>query len=266
MAAGLSPRPEKKNTARTVGFVVFLALAVLLTFGAHIVPAGGRRPLPTLEAHYRASVLRGWRLFQTSFARDGVACVHCHLDHESMGPWAPAYPKVEVFDGTPYEVKTLDQVVTEALSKHTDLHLRPDRAMIGDLVSYISWWGDGLEIRPGHSRSLPPPSSDLEALAQAVERGRRYFESGGQPSCSGCHPVEHPQKESLGLTRFPRYFPQRDQVLSLARFLTLHLTEKEQTEPSARLVTDLAAYLSGRAAGQVYLPGSPEEEDHAENE
>ena len=47
-----------------------------------------QRPIVALEPHYRASVLRGWRSFQTSYAQDGLACVHCHLGHDSLRPWA----------------------------------------------------------------------------------------------------------------------------------------------------------------------------------
>lgn len=85
--------------------------------------AGGevRRPLPSLEGQYREAVLEGWRLFQTSQAEDGVACVDCHLDHADLTGWARAYPKVQTFDGTPHRVKTLHRVVVEAMVKHTDL-------------------------------------------------------------------------------------------------------------------------------------------------
>src|SRR5512139_916368 len=171
-------------------FMVLLSLTLLLPAVSHsgevLTQPSQQRPLDELDHHYRQSVLRGWRSFQTSFARDGVACVNCHTDHRDMRTWLGAYPKVEVFDGTPYEVKGLRQVVLEALEKHTDLLPGERLSLVEDLVAFISWWGDGEAVSPGHSRILPPATEDLTLLQSSVVRGSRLFHRQGPGSCAEC--------------------------------------------------------------------------------
>lgn len=218
------------------------------------------RPLSDLEPHFREAVLRGWRIFQTSHARDGVACVHCHPDHDQIRRWAGAYPKVEVFDGTPYRVKSLAEVAGEAWSKHAD---QPSNHRIDDLVAYISWWGDGRRISPGHSRRLPPPDRDLRRLEAAAADGRRHFQ---RNQCSRCHrtkdPVPKPALKALDTAAagFPRFVPRADRVLDLESYLRFHLTEREAEDVSKpdRFFVELSAYLHSRAAGSRYHPGRKE--------
>lgn len=249
--------------------VLVLAMSCYLwfpagTWAANSLPPPGEPPsLFKLEANFRASVFRGWRYFQTSFAQDGVACVDCHRHHEPMRRWAGAYPKVEVFDGTPYRVKGLRQVVLEALEKHSDLSLQRRLALVEDLVAYISWWGEGMPITPGHSRPIFPPAEDLKVLKSSAERGRRLFRQPELGPCTQCHVREEtkvsPDKVPLGraAATFPRYVPQAGQVMSLEAFLSWHLWTRGQKGqvPESDTVTGLAAYLASLAKGQRIIPG-----------
>lgn len=224
-----------------------------------------RRELTELDPAFRESVLRGWRSFQTSFARDGVACVHCHEDHERMRLWACAYPKVEVFDGTSYEVKTLRLVVLEALAGHTDLPAGARVDLAGDLTAFIAWWGDGQYLKPAFSRETPPASMDLELLEAAVIRGKALFYAAGDHGgavCSGCHspdaPVPDPRKSSLeqAARRFPAYDASTGRPVTLAIFLRRHAAARGG-EITAGQATDAAAYLASLAAGKAFRPGGP---------
>lgn len=213
--------------------------------------------LSDLEPHFRRSVLRGWRVFQTSHARDGVACVHCHPDHDQIRQWAAAYPKVEVFDGTPYRVKSLAEVVGEAWRKHAD---QPPEDRIDDLVAYIAWWGDGTRITPGHSRRLPPPDKDLRLLKAAVAEGRKHYQ---RNDCGQCHQTGIRDRGSSSITvgktaaGFPRFVPRADQVLDMGSYLQLHMRERgaETVSDPDRSVVELSAYLHSLAAGQTLQPG-----------
>ena len=249
--------------------VLVLAISCCLwfpagTWAAESVPAPGEpTSLSRLEANFRASVLRGWRYFQTSLAQDGVACVDCHRGHEPMRRWAGAYPKVEVFDGTPYRVKGLRQVVLEALEKHSDLSPRRRLALVEDLVAYISWWGEGKPLTPGHSRAVSPPAEDLKLLKSSTERGWRLFRQEELGPCTQCHvkgeTKDPPDKVPLGraAATFPRYVPQAGQVMSLQAFLSWHLSARGQKgqAPESDTVTGLAAYLASLAKGQRLVPG-----------
>ena len=146
-----------------------------------------RRSVDSLYPVFRESVLKGWKIFQTSYAHDGVACVHCHRDHQDMIPWAGAYPKVQLFDGMPYGVKTLRMVILEALSRHSDVGQVQAANMAEDLAAYISWWGDGQLIIPGISEAVPPPVEDLVELQNAVTRGMGLFNREKPLSCAYCH-------------------------------------------------------------------------------
>lgn len=224
------------------------------------------RSLFDLEPHYRASVLRGWRSFQTSFARDGLACVHCHLHHETMRLWARAYPKVEVFDGTPYQVKGLRQVLFEALEKHTDLLPHQRLALVEDLVSYIAWWGDGQPIDPGHSRALPPAAEDLAELRSSVERGHRLFHEDTLGPCVRCHDIGEKGSAQTKIsvikatTTFPHYVHPPGRIMSMEAFLSWHIVtqSKKGYAPESNVVTDLAAYLASLAKGKRLHPGGEE--------
>ena len=168
------------------------ALAMVLLLPSSLVgaaggPNTGQHVLNQLEPHYRASVLRGWRNFQTSYARDKMACVNCHRSYEDMASWAGAYPKVQVFDGTPYAVKSLSDVVFEVLDRHTDLSESSCMKMVDDLVAFISWWADGQPIAPGLSGHGLPASQDSAKLEEAVSRGRTLFKRRNPPSCTRCH-------------------------------------------------------------------------------
>ncbi len=234
------------------------------------------RLVSDLNPHLQMSVIRGWRIFQTSYARDGIACVHCHLSHDAIKRWAAAYPKVEVFDGTPYQVKGLRQVVFEAMGKHTDLEREQRLAMVEDLVAYIAWWGDGQPITPGYSRTYPPPAGDLAELGAAVKRGGGLFQMDKSGPCAQCHvPSEinpTPDKVSLAAvaTNFPRFVNDADQVMCLESFLAWHLGNHVNKEfaPQDAIITDLSAYLVHLAKGKKLHPGGsinkPGDSDHEE--
>ncbi len=241
-----------------------MAVSVILLislFMADPVAAGrGPTPLTALEPHFRKSVLHGWRAFQTSHADDGVACVHCHLDHETIRRWARAYPKVEVFDGTPYRVKTLRQVVLEALERHSDLGPARRLELVDGLVAYIAWWGDGLKVSPGHSRDLPPPSEDLKLLRESARRGLKLIAKGSEGNCRGCHEsTADAQDVSVGqvAARFPKFVPSTEKVMPLSVFVAYHLEEqgKVSVTPDGKIVIDILAGLALLAEGQTYLPG-----------
>lgn len=225
-------------------------------------------PLTNLEPHYRASVLRGWQTFQTSFAADGVACVNCHPRLESLRHWSGAYPKVAVFDGSPYRVKSLRQVVMEALERHTDLTLAGRVDQVDDLVVFLTWWGDGQVMTPGRSSTLPPATADLALLRAAAIRGEQLVQNRGAESCGSCHSLapeetdmpHHPLQ--LAATHFPRYIPSAGQVMSLETFLAGHVrqTSRNYVSPDSETVIDLSAYLASLAAGSTYRPGHPRQQ------
>lgn len=264
--------PKAVRHVRCAG-VFFSALAAgFLLILWHLMPAYcddaranpvNPRPVTDLEPYYRASVLRGWRAFQTSFARDGVACVHCHPQHKSLRSWAKAYPKVEIFDGTPYRVKGLRSVVLETLEKHTDLLSDEQLAIAEDLVAYIAWWGDGQLMTPGYSRIFPPAAEDLIKLRFSVERGSRLFHQETFGPCTRCHDVgkqrSAPNKIPLdtAATTFPRYINPPGRVMSLEAFLSWHLMSqgKGGYDPCGSTITDLSAYLAGLAKGKQLHPG-----------
>jgi len=220
----------------------------------------GHRELIELEAHYKDSVMRGWRYFQTSFADDGMACVNCHLSHEQMAGWAGAYPKVQLFDGSPYAVKSLHRVVQEALKRHTDLSEAECEKKADDLVSYISWWGDGQEVTPGLSRDQAPAYDDQRELDQSVERGRALFMRTDPPSCSRCHisgsgnAADGKSTLKNSFLRFPRYVKKSEKVLSMHSFLLRHPTDKDLVMDEDE-VTDIQAHLAGLASGRILKPG-----------
>ncbi len=174
-----------------------------------------------------------------------------------MAPWAGAYPKVEVFDGTPYQVKSLGQVVLEALGKHTDLPLNKRLLLVDDLVAYIAWWGDGTKVTPGRSRPAPPPPQDLALLKSVVAKGRELFHQKNFGPCASCH---YPGNEDstgeripLGAAAatFPAYVEAAYQVMSLEEFLSWHLAQDlKYYTPDSREITALAAYLADLAQGQ----------------
>ncbi len=247
-----------------------LPLVLLLLSGVMFSPSlssgvgseliGGRRELIDLEQRYRESVLKGWRYFQTSFARDGMACVNCHLSYEQMTGWAGAYPKVQVFDGTPFAVKSLRDVVLEAMGKHTDLPEAGRMKRVDDLVAFIAWWGDGQDVTPGLSRAQAPAAADQRELENSVERGRALFMRNDPPSCSQCH-IPEPggtKTERLNLdhavTGFPRYDEKAGRVLSFKSFLLRHgMNHKLRLDPDQ--ITDVQAYLASQASGTVLKPG-----------
>ncbi len=223
-----------------------------------------QRQLTELESHYMKSVLRGWRSFQTSYAEDGMACVHCHLEHDSMRTWVGSYPKVQVFDGKPYRVKGLRQVVLETLDKHTDLPADHRSELAEDLVAYIAWWGDGQSVKPGHSKSIPPAQRDLATLKKSVEKGQQLFLREADVPCGRCHSIGKNKSAhdmiplTNSVTIFPRYMESSGRVISLEAFLAGHLSETSGKEygPESAMVTDLIAYMASMAQGKKLRPGS----------
>jgi hypothetical protein len=265
----------KQGSSGYIGFPLslFVAALLLVLLSSFPVAAGDGqpdsyepRPLKEFEVHFRESVFRGWRWFQTSFARDGVSCVNCHPNHDAIRLWYRAYPKVEVFDGTPYRVKGIREVVIEALEKHTDLNYQGRMNLVEDLVAYIAWWGEGQAIRPGYSRSLPPASIDLDRLRSSVQRGRKLVGAANLGPCDGCH-ARGEEKEGKGLSLesvaaiFPRYVDPPGKVMSLEAYLSWHLaTRQVGKSPEGRLVTDIAAYLVSLAEGKTLQPGGDNDE------
>ncbi len=221
-----------------------------------------RRELETLDPTFQESVLRGWRYFNASFADDGVACVHCHRDHSDLVSWAGSYPKVQIFDQTPYRVKTLRMVILEAMDRHTDLGPIECGEMAEDLQAYIAWWGDGQPLAPGHSADSVPPEEDLAALEEAVSRGRTLFHREKPTSCALCHTTEGPDdgyrkplaSVSLG---FPRAGSTGERAVSLDSHLLAHY-KRQGVIMSARSITDIAAYLAELSRGEIMRPGAPQ--------
>lgn len=237
-------------------------LVVMLTGLLLQCSAGASEPtgLNAFEPHFRQSVLRGWRTFQTGHADDGVACVHCHPDYKTIRRWARAYPKVEVFDGTPYQVKTLRRVILEALDKHSDINPESRLNLVDDLVAYIAWWGDGMNVSPGHSRNLPPASADLKLLRKSVMRGMRFIHNRSKGSCWQCHKSESEPAEPVlkdAATRFPMFVASAKKVMSLPVFVAYHLDElgMGRFHPENETVTDITAALAHLAEGRRYHPG-----------
>ena len=235
---------------------IFLLLAALPGI---VHSDNNRRDLEHLDPPFRESVLRGWNYFHNSYAEDGVACVHCHTEHSDIVPWAGAYPKVQIFDGTTYEVKTLHMVVTEALERHTDLSPMMAGRMVDDLISYIYWWGDGEPLTPGISEKTRPPEEDLEQLTSAANRGRNLFQQGEPNSCSHCHTIGKGKDLSritlndvfLG---FPKPGPGGKQMMSLHTYLSVHIKQQGVTM-NAEVIPDIAAYLADLSRGQILRPG-----------
>lgn len=247
--------------------VVGLILTVFLCLSSHSADNRNfsvkQRIITNFEQHYQASVIKGWQAFQTSYARDGLACVHCHLNHDNIKRWARAYPKVEVFDGTPYQVKGLRQVVREALKKHTDLTIDQPMALVENLVAYISWWGDGQRIKPGYSRIYLPAAEDLAELRLSVRRGNILFQQGFFGPCSHCHDTDGSSSKSEkipiinSVATFPKYIKTVGWVMCLESFLSWHLQVemKKELHPESMYITDLIAYLTHLAAGKKLHPG-----------
>jgi hypothetical protein len=251
--------------------LIWITLVIIPAFlsQAAAVPAfsdGMRRELNELTPDYRESVLRGWRYFQTSYAKDEVACVHCHRDHEDMVPWARAYPKVQVFDGTPYKVKTLKMIVLEALEKHSDLGTNTRYSLADDLVAYIGWWGDGQFIHPGISEQLAPPAEDLIELQRAVARGRSLFNRRDPISCSRCHIADRINTATdkdrsrsflavdASFSTFPRSGTSEEGTVSLHTFLLNHSLNMD-VKMDADALPDLAAFLAHLSRGRILRPG-----------
>ncbi|MEE8547786.1 MAG: hypothetical protein V3S63_06750, partial [bacterium] len=231
------------------------------TWAAEEVSFSKQRPLNQMESNYRQSVINGWRMFQTSFAEDSMACVNCHLNHDQMTGWAGGYPKVEVFDGTPYSVKTLHQVVLETLGMHTDLPEDRREAMAVDIAAYISWWGDGQPVRPGISRDIPPATMDLEELKSLVNEGLQIFKRSEGTGCIGCHEINKDSLKNSGASlgwsfaTFPRYDVNAQRVVTLDTFLTSHVAKHAGIKDREQ-VTALAAYLADLAKGRYLQPGT----------
>jgi cytochrome c len=252
----------------TLGFLLILWWPGRYSAAAVLEAEADPTPLTNLEPHYRASVLRGWQTFQTSFAADGVACVNCHPRLESLRHWPGAYPKVAVFDSTPYRVKSLQQVMMEVLERHTDLTLAEQAALVEDLVAFLSWWGDGQVMTPGRSSTLPPATADLALLRAAAIRGEQLVQNRGAESCGSCHSLAPEETDKpyrslrLSATHFPRYIPSAGQVMSLETFLAGHVrqTSRKYVSPDNETVIDLSAYLSSLAAGSTYRPGHPKQQ------
>lgn len=224
-----------------------------------IAPAGaGPIALELLEPRYRESVFEGWRSFQTSFASDGVACIHCHPRHAEMEDWAPSYPKAAVFDGTPYRVKGLAEVVGEALAIHTDLPPNRRDLLVGDLVSFIAWWGSGTAIKATPPRSTP--AGDMALLHAAEQRGRELFETALE--CTHCHAIRKESRKGSPLAsaaaRFPRHVTEAGMVLPLTGFLRWHLKTHGISLRDEVALTDLAAFLTRLSEGEIYWPGTRE--------
>ena len=240
--------------------IAALCLLVLIAVPGLAVAEDGRRGLETLEPSFQKSVLRGWRYFHISFADDGVACVHCHPDHSDIIPWAGGYPKVQIFDGTPYRVKTLRMVIIEAMEKHTDLGPTERGDMAEDLQSYIAWWGDGLPLSPGTSAKGEPPEEDLAELGKAVNRGRSLFNREKPISCAYCHTAEDqndnyrkPLKDVLLL--FPRSGSTGGRTLSLDTYLLAHY-RSQGVVMSRKDIPDITAFLAFLSQGKALRPGT----------
>ena len=243
------------------GLLPIAALLLILLFPAPGLcePQEGQRELETLEPSFKESVLRGWRYFNTSFADDGIACVHCHPDHSDITSWAGSYPKVQIFDGTPYRVKTLRIVTIEAMTRHTDLGPIQCREMAEDIQAYIAWWGDGQPLIPGISTKGQTPEEDLFEFREAVRRGRTLFNREKPTSCVYCHTAEkqsdqyrRPLKDVL--LQYPRPGGAGERAVSLDTYLLAHY-KRQGVVMSARSITDIAAYLAELSRGELQRPG-----------
>ena len=252
----------------TLGFLLILGWPGRYSAAADLKAESDPTPLTSLEPHYRASVLRGWQIFQPSFAADGVACVNCHPRLESLRHWPGAYPKVAVFDSTPYRVKSLQQVVMEALERHTDLTLVGRVDQVEDLVAFLTWWGDGQVMTPGRSSTLPPATTDLALLSAAAVRGEQFVQNRGAESCESCHSLALGETDKLyrplrmSATHFPRYIPSAEQMMSLETFLAGHVQQpgNGNLSPDSGTIIDVSAYLASLAKGLTYRPGQRPQE------
>jgi cytochrome c len=244
----------------------YTILATALCFSTILIAPGVgrseniRRELGTLDPSFRESVLRGWRYFQTSFADDNVACVNCHRDHSDLVSWSGSYPKVQIFDQSPYQVKTLRMVIKEAMARHTDLGPIESGEMAEDLQAYIAWWGDGQPLAPGFSANGTPPREDLAELEKAVNRGRSLFYREKPISCEYCHTAQGQHdnyRRSLKdvLLRFPRAGSTGEKALSLDTFLLAH-NRRQGVIMNAGDITDIAAYLADLSRGKIQRPGT----------
>jgi len=236
-----------------------LCLLVLITVPGLVGAQGNRRGLETLNPSFQKSVLRGWRYFHTSFADDGVACVHCHRDHSDIVSWAGSYPKVQIFDGTPYRVKTLRMVILEAMDTHTDLGPIECGEMAEDLQAYIAWWGDGEPLAPGISVKGTPPEENLAEFGEAVSRGRSLFTRKEPLSCAYCHTAEEKDdiyRRSLKgvFLGFPRSSGEGERAVSLDTYLLAH-NRRQSVVMSVKSLTDIAAYLADLSRGSSLRPG-----------
>jgi len=249
-----------KDTILSVTLLLAFIFLPGLAWAADEVSFPVQKSLNQLESNYRQSVLNGWRMFQTSYAEDNMACVNCHLNYDQMTGWAGGYPKVEVFDGTPYSVKTLHQVVLETLAIHTDLPESGRDAMAEDLAAYISWWGDGQPVTPGISRDTKPASMDLDELAVSVNSGKDLFYRVGPSGCTNCHEVEKTisGKGKIPLQwsfpTFPRYYREVKKVITIDTFLTLHMEERGTVVDSNEIAA-LVSFLADVSKGQMLRPG-----------
>ncbi|MFV1956942.1 MAG: c-type cytochrome [bacterium] len=249
-----------KDTILSVTLLLAFVFLPGVLWAADEASFPAQRSLNQLETNYRQSAINGWRMFQTSFAEDKMACVNCHLNYDQMTGWAGGYPKVEVFNGTPYSVKTLHQVVLETLATHTDLPESGREAMAEDLAAYISWWGDGQPVTPGLSRDTKPASMDLDELAISVNAGKDLFYRDGPSGCTSCHGVEKKISGKgkiplqLSFTTFPRYHRGVKKVITIDTFLILHMEERGYVVDRAE-ITSLAAFLADVSKGQVLRPG-----------
>jgi hypothetical protein len=253
------PCHSSGSISRTLS-IAALCFLVLITVPIPAKAQDDRRELETLDPSFQESVLRGWRYFHTSFADDGVACVHCHRDHADIVSWAGSYPKVQIFDQTPYRVKTLRMVLIEAMTRHTDLGSIERGEMAEDLQAYIAWWGDGQPLRPGKSTKGTPPEEDLDEFDNAVSRGRALFDREKPISCNYCHTVEvtkdryrKPLKDVL--LGFPRSGSTGERAVSLDMYLLAHY-RRQGVVMNTRSITDIAAYLANLSRGEHQRPGA----------
>jgi hypothetical protein len=231
-----------------------------VVFAQEPVVEAGRKPLRDLEPYFRAAVMNGWIYFQTSFAEDGMACANCHLSHNDITRWLGAYPKIQPFDGDPYAVKTLRQVVLETLSRHTDLVGNGIVNKADSIVAYISWWGDGKPVMPGDSEGRSPPSADALKLKRAVMQGQEIFHGSRGASCGRCHGDVHTtaldeKRLAVSFTCFPRFDQYSGRVLSFDSFLMEHGKSKGFWLGSHEQVS-ISAYLASISKGEPLKPGT----------